>query len=85
MAFAARILVDGMTVQRQRLNLKFTVADTDQIGSMSRAGYTVPQIADVMSGGEGPSRRGRRNVTEIEVETILHELGLTPRYARARA
>ncbi len=66
-------------------NLKFSVADTDKIGSMARAGYTVPQIADVLSGGEGPSRKGRRNVTEPEVENILHELGLPARYARASA
>lgn len=70
-----------MTIQRQRLNLKLTVADTDKIGSMARAGYTVPQIATVLSGGDPfNGHRGRWNVTEIDVERVLRELHLAPPY-----
>jgi hypothetical protein len=60
--------------QGQRLNLKFSVADNDRIISMHKAGYAVPDIRVDFAGA-----------SEIEVDRIIREFGLVPRYRRASA
>ena len=71
-------MVASVTIHRQRLNLKWTVAMTDEVARLARAKYTVPQIKTLM--------RPTVIATEIEIESLLREMGLPVRYhLRARA